>query len=118
MEPHSPRRGQEKSGLPLTPIPDDANKAASKVTRHDEPWQNRGGWKRRSSSAEVLLSLQRDHVPDYDFQGEGISGCQTVLVPCGYYWAMEDKKPATPDIHDHQGQIRDEKADQLHLNLL
>lgn len=54
-----------KSGLSLTPIPSDTNKAASKVTRHEEPGRTKEAG---SSSADAPLSLQRDHVPDYDFE--------------------------------------------------
>lgn len=54
-----------KSGLSLTPIPSDTNKAGSKVTRHEEPGRTEEAG---SSSADVRLSLQRDHVPDYDLE--------------------------------------------------
>lgn len=52
------RRVQVKSGLTLTPVPSDANKVGSKVTRHEEPGR---GCERSSTSADLVLSLQRNH---------------------------------------------------------
>lgn len=58
-----------KSGRSLTPIPCDTNKAGSKVTRHEEPGRTKeAGSTVVPQQTSRPLSLQRDHVPDYDFE--------------------------------------------------
>lgn len=50
-----------KTGPSLTPIPSDTNKAGSKLTRHEEPGRTKEAGS-LSPSADVLLTLQLDHI--------------------------------------------------------